>query len=137
MLELRKNEEKYYNFIRILRNDPTNQKGFLDKVNISENDQKLYMDKYGDCYYVCLKDEIPCGYIGVVENDIRICVDNSFKKLGVGKFMLSEVVKIFPDAKAKILKTNTASLNLFIKTGFNVVSNDNNLFYLEYGIQKT
>lgn len=129
-----KNEEKYYNFIRILRNDPSNQVGFLEKVNISESEQKKYMDSHGNCYYICLIDNVPCGYVGVVNNDIRVCVDEKYKNKGIGYFMISEIIKIYPEATAKILKTNINSLLLFKKSGYKIIDEDDKMFYLEYGV---
>lgn len=131
-LKLVKNEEKYFEFIRQLRNDEENQKGFLEKSLITSEQQINYMLKHKDNYYICLKDETPVGYVGVINDDIRICTDNSHKKIGAGTFMLSEIIKIFPNAKAKILKDNIASLKLFEKCNFNIVNSDENLYYLKY-----
>jgi RimJ/RimL family protein N-acetyltransferase len=131
-LKLVKNEEKYYEFIRNLRNDENNQKGFLEKILISEEQQKIYMSKYGKNYYICLKDKTPIGYIGVVDNDIRVCTDTKFKQTGGGTFMLKEIMKIYPNATAKILKDNIASLKLFEKCNFVIANSDENLYYLNY-----
>jgi hypothetical protein len=131
-LKLVKNEEKYFEFIRNLRNDKENQKGFLEQVSITKEQQKNYMVIYGDYYYVCLSGDTPVGYIGVVDNDIRVCTDTKFKKIGSGTFMLNEIMKIYPNATAKILKNNLASLNLFKKCNFVIVNSDENLYYLKY-----
>ena len=133
-LKLVINEEKYYEFMRLLRNDPKNQKGFLEQVNIDSEQQKKYMNKFNDFYYVCLLGDNPIGYVGVIEDDIRICTDDRYKKSGTGTFMLKEIIKIFPNAKAKILKDNKASLNLFKKCNFIVVNYDEILYYLKYEI---
>jgi RimJ/RimL family protein N-acetyltransferase len=134
-LKLVKNEEKYFEFIRNLRNDKENQKGFLEQVSITKEQQKNYMSKYGDDYHICLKENIPVGYIGVVDNDIRICTDIKYKKTGLGTFMLNEIMKIYPEATAKILKDNLASLNLFKKCKFVIVNSDENLYYLKYKLE--
>jgi RimJ/RimL family protein N-acetyltransferase len=132
-LKLVKNEKKYYEFIRILRNDPENQKGFLEKVNITTEQQINYMEKYNDYYFVCVLGDTPIGYIGVIDDDIRICTDNDHKKSGAGTFMIKEIMKIFPRSTAKVLKDNIASLNLFKKCDFIIVNTDENLYYLVYG----
>lgn len=129
-LNLVANEEKYYNFIRLLRTHPENQVGFLEKVEITQEQQNDYMSKYGKYYYVCLENEMPLGYVGVVDNDIRICTDPKFKKKGIGFFMLNEVMKIHPNATAKILKNNLSSLNLFTKCGFSIVNTNEILYFL-------
>lgn len=133
-LKFVKNEKKYYEFIRQMRVHPKNQKGFLEKVNISEDQQEKYMQKYNDCYYLCLLNETPVGYAGVVDDDIRICTDPNHQKTGAATFMLNEIMKIFPNATAKILKDNIASLNLFKKCNFVVVNSDDNLYYLNKSI---
>jgi RimJ/RimL family protein N-acetyltransferase len=131
-LKLVKNEEKYFEFIRNLRNDKENQKGFLEQVSITKEQQKNYMSKYGDDYYICLKENIPVGYIGIIDNDIRICTSTKYKKTGLGTFMLNKIMKIYPNATAKILKDNLASLNLFKKCKFVIINSDENLYYLKY-----
>lgn len=131
-LRLVKNEKIYYEFIRILRNDLENQKGFLEKVHITPEQQNNYMSVYEDDYYICLSGETPIGYIGVVDNDIRVCTDKNFKNSGAGTFMLSNIIKIYPTATAKILRNNTASLKLFAKCNFVIVNSDEKLYYLKY-----
>jgi hypothetical protein len=132
-LRLVKNEKKYYEFIRIMRIHPENEPGFLEKVNITSEQQENYMKKYNDCYYVAILNETPVGYVGVVDDDIRICTDPSYKKTGAGTFMLNEIMNLHPNATAKILKNNNASLSLFKKCNFTIVNNDENLYYLVYG----
>lgn len=132
-LRLVKNEEKYYEFIRNLRNDEDNQKGFLEKVYITTEQQNSYMLKHNNNYFVCLYKETPVGYIGVVDNDIRVCTDKEYKKIGAGTFMLTEIMKTHPSATAKILKNNVASLKLFKKCNFIIVNSDNKMYYLEHG----
>ncbi len=43
-------------------------------------------------------------------------------------------MKLYPNATAKILKDNVASLSLFKKCNFTIVNDDENLYYLKYGI---
>jgi RimJ/RimL family protein N-acetyltransferase len=133
-LKLVKNEKKYYEFIRNLRNNEENQKGFLEKVYITSEQQDSYMSKHNDNYFICLSGESPVGYIGVVDNDIRVCTDKEYTKIGAGTFMLTEIMKIHPNATAKILKNNVASLKLFKKCNFIIVNSDENLYYLNYEI---
>ena len=134
MFTLIKNNEEYYEFIRELRFHPKNIHGFLDKNLVSSEQQKKYMEKYGKYYFICVYNKKPVGFVGVVENDIRICTHPDFKKKGVGLFMLREIVKLFPKSKAKILKNNFESINLFKKAGFVIFDYDKTLFYLKYEI---
>jgi len=104
---------QYYEFVRELRTDPKNTNGFLEEANITPQQQKEYMKKYSDCYYICLLYGEPVGYIGVIDNDIRVCTDSSFHGNGIGKFMLSEIRSIFPDCRGRIKEENMASRRIF------------------------
>lgn len=127
-------DEKYYEFIRTLRTHPKNENGFINKSKITKEDQILYMQKYHNCYFICLSGDTPTGYVGVVDNDLRICTHWNFKKQGVAKFMLSKIIENNPNIDVKVLKSNKSSLNLFIKNKFKIIKSDNNLFYLKYEI---
>jgi RimJ/RimL family protein N-acetyltransferase len=134
MFTLVKNNEKFYDFIRELRFHPKNIHGFLEKTPVTKEQQFEYMKKFGKYYFICLFKKIPVGFVGVVKNDIRICTHPEFKKKGAGLFMLQEIIKLFPKAKAKILKNNTESIKLFKKAGFTIFDYDETLFYLKYEI---
>lgn len=108
----------YWEFVRILRNDPRVQEGFITESNITTDQQKNYMGTYSNCYRIALLDGIPVGYVGVIDDDIRICTHPDYQKLGIGKFMLEEIVKEFPSAYGKVKTNNTASKNLFKSVGF-------------------
>ena len=114
-MELVKVEEKYYEFIRDLRSRPENSKWFLQQVEITPEQQVNYMKKYSSNYRVCLLYGEPVGYVGVIDQDIRICTHSDFLGKGVGSFMLSEIHKVFPGCIGKIMKNNVASINLFKK----------------------
>ena len=76
------------------------------------------MDKCANMFYICLYDKKPAGYIGCIDNDIRVAVHPKFQGKGIGSFMLNELMKIKPNAAAKVKLENTASLRLFEKCGF-------------------
>jgi len=135
-MKLVDNEEKYYDYVRVLRTHKDNINGFLEHVEITPEQQKKYMDKYKNNYYICLdKDNNPIGWVGEVDEDIRICVDPKEKGKGVGKFMLNELSKIKPNAHAKVLLNNEASHKLFLSCGYSVYKTDYNFKYYKYGIQ--
>lgn len=71
-------------------------------------------------YFICLDNNKPTGYIGVVKNDIRLAVHPDFQGKGIGMFMLEEIMKIFPESEAKIKINNLKSIKLFEKAGFNL-----------------
>lgn len=93
---------------------------FIDNCQITPEAQEQYMMQNSQYYRVCLFDGQPAGYVGVIENDIRICTHPDFQGRGIGLFMLNEINKLFPHAIAKIKVTNLASLKLFEKAGFEV-----------------
>ena len=116
--QLRACSHEYWEFVRQLRNNKKVQAGFIETKHISKTQQIEYMNKFHGDYRVCLIGENPVGYVGVIEDDIRICTHPDYQKRGVGKFMLEEAKKIWPNAHAKIKDSNLASKKLFESAGF-------------------
>ena len=115
-MELVKNSPKYWNFIRQLRNGA--KEGFIQQQHITKIQQAEHMLKYNNNYWVCVIDEKPVGYVGVIDNDIRVATHPEHQGHGVGSFMINEIMNLFPDAVAKVKLDNEASLKLFEKCGF-------------------
>lgn len=110
--------ENYWEFVRELRNNPIVSKGFIESTYITSEMQKNYMEKYSHCYRIALIGNIPVGYVGVIDDDIRICTHPDHQYKGVAKFMLKEIMKIYPNAYGKVKVDNDASKNLFKSLGF-------------------
>ena len=109
---------EYYEFVRNLRMHPDTRSGFIEEANITEDAQEKYMSKYGKDYYICLLYKgtdfcCPVGYIGVIEEDIRLCTAPSHQGLGIGKFMLQQIKTLYPTATGKIKKDNLSSQRIF------------------------
>ncbi len=136
-LRLIENEEKYYDFIRILRTHQENTMGFLEQVEITSEQQFRYMEKYQKNYLICVNESvIPVGWIGIVDNDIRLCVDPQFKGNGIGTFMLSSFIKLYPNGEAKVLIGNKASNKLFQSNGFKIYKHDEKFIYYKFIISE-
>ena len=116
--ELVKCKPEYWEFVRELRNDARVIDGFIKTTYITPEMQKEYMKKYWHEYYIGLHYGVPAGYVGVIDDDIRVCVHPEFQNLGLGKFMINEAMKIWPSAFAKVKIGNEASLKLFKSCGF-------------------
>lgn len=112
------NEPKYYEFIRQMRIHPDNISGFINQNIITEEQQIEYMKNNHQFFKICLFENEPVGFVGVIENDIRVATNPDFKKIGVGKFMIDEIMKIYPEAVAKVKIDNISSMNLFLSCGF-------------------
>lgn len=112
------NAHEYWEFIRCLRNDERVKQGFIQQKHISEDSHLKYMEKYGIFYHICLYNEQPAGYCGVIDDDIRVAVHPDFQGKGIGSFMINELMKIYPSAFAKVKIENQASMRLFEKCGF-------------------
>ncbi|MFH1457317.1 MAG: GNAT family N-acetyltransferase [Patescibacteria group bacterium] len=112
------NEKKYWEFIRKLRNDQHIKRGFIEQQNITKAQQEKYMEKNGKFFYICLVDGEPAGYIGIIDDDIRIATHPNFQGRGVALFMVDYVKNKFKNLQAKIKVENTASIKLFKKAGF-------------------
>jgi ribosomal protein S18 acetylase RimI-like enzyme len=112
----------YWEFVRNLRNDPNNLHGFINNKYITTEDQITYMTKYNDNYYICLdNNNLPLGFIGNIDGDMRICVKNDRQNQGIGTFMTKEFLMIQQKNTSLIAKvkiTNIASQKLFKKVGF-------------------
>jgi RimJ/RimL family protein N-acetyltransferase len=117
-MELVECSEKYWDFIRILRNDERVLGGFIKSNYITEEMQKSYMNNHSQFYRIALVDGNPAGYVGVIDNDIRVCTHPEYQKMGVGKFMISKCMEIWPTAFARVKVNNEASIKLFEKCGF-------------------
>ena len=118
-MELVECTKDYWEFIRVLRNDSRIVDGFIESTHITTEMQLNYMNTYSQYYRVAVINSIPAGYVGVIKDDIRICTHPDFQEQGVGKFMLTEIIKIFPNAYGKVKINNEASRKLFLKAGFN------------------
>ena len=117
-MELVSNNYIYWEFIRTLRNMDGVRQGFIEQEYISQNQHESYMKKNSNFFYICLDKTTPIGYIGVIENDIRVATHPDHQGKGIASFMLSEVMKIHPTAFAKVKIQNEASLRLFESCGF-------------------
>lgn len=118
-MELTPNKKMYWEFVRALRNMDGVRQGFVEQKNISKENHEEYMLVYGKCFYICIVDNAPAGYIGIINNDIRVATHPDYQGQGVGKFMVNEIAKKYPSAIAKVKIENKASIKLFESCGFN------------------
>jgi methionyl-tRNA formyltransferase len=128
-MELVQCNEQYWEFVRQLRMDERVSNGFIETTPITKEQQANYMSSNSQHYRIALIDGSPVGYIGVIDDDIRVCVHPTFQKRGVGKFMIVEGMQIWKNACAKVKIGNTASDNLFISAGFKKIKKDTNFTY--------
>ena len=94
------------------------RQGFIQQEYIEPDNHKIYMKKYGHLYYICTVNGAPAGYVGVADRDIRVATHPDFQGQGVGSFMIENIMKLEPQAYAKVKMGNEASLKLFEKCGF-------------------
>lgn len=108
----------YWEFVRTLRTDARVAEGFIEQVEITTEEQQRYMSKYSSYFRIALVEEVPAGFIGVIDNDIRVCTHPNYQRRGVGKFMINNCMDIWPEAFAKVKLDNKASIKLFESCGF-------------------
>jgi ribosomal protein S18 acetylase RimI-like enzyme len=116
--ELVKNSPQYWEFIRNLRNMDDIKEGFIQQEEITAIQHAEFMLKYNNNFYICLADEAPAGYVGVINDDIRVATHPDFQGKGIGSFMITQIMEIYPQALAKVKLDNEASIRLFEKCGF-------------------
>lgn len=116
--EIVKCEKQYWEFVRLLRIDLRVLDGFVNKSEISKNQQEAYMEQFSDYYRIALLEDKPVGFFGVIENDIRICVHPDYQNQGIGKLLVKSCSLIWPNAGAKIKVSNEASIKLFESCGY-------------------
>ena len=109
---------EYWDFVRTLRMDPRVQHGFIEKADITIEQQIEYMHKHWKEYFICLIDDKPVGFVGSVNKDIRICTLPEYQGKGIGKFMLEFIMTVFPESYGKVKTDNEASKQLFLSCGF-------------------
>jgi len=121
-MKLVKNKKEYWESIREVRTHPNNIGGFIEQGEITTEQQKEYMSKHNDHYYVCLAEyeNTFMGFIGVIDNDIRLAVSPGLQGYGTGTFMINEIRKIFPEATAKVRVDNFACNKAFRKARFEI-----------------
>jgi len=110
--------KQYWEFVRKLRLDKNNLNGFIKNDYITKKEQTSYMKRYSKNYKICLLDSLPVGFVGEINQDIRVCVDHKFKNMGIGTFMIKEFVKSNKNVYAKIKTDNKSSIKLFESCGF-------------------
>jgi len=128
-MELVKCEEQYWEFVRKLRMDGRVIDGFLETTPITEEQQTKYMTDNSQYYRIALLDGKPAGYVGVINDDIRVCTHPDFWGMGVGKFMIKSAMAIWPTAYAKVKHGNVASDKLFLSCGFEESGKDDKFTY--------
>jgi len=112
------NNRDYWDYILELRNHPLLKPGFVSQDPIEPSHHYNYMEKYGNCYRICLLDNKPVGFVGCVGGDIRVATDPQHHGKGIAKFMIQEIIKEYPHSTAKIKINNLASIRAFEKAGF-------------------
>lgn len=108
----------YFEFVRRLRTDSRDSASYIDNAEITVQDQIDYMNRHLKDYFICLDGNVPVGFIGVIQNDIRLAVDHEFRNRGVATFMVKKISKLYPEAHAKIKTSNVASIALFESAGY-------------------
>lgn len=120
ILEIKPARHEYWDFIRVLRTHPKLKDGFIDQSEITPSDQVKYMKRYHKSYWVGVIEGEPVGFVGIVNNDIRVAVSPEHQNKGIGKSLVSYLSKQHKDAVARVKMDNTNSLQLFQSLKFKI-----------------
>ena len=135
-MELINCEEKYWDFVRLLRTDKRIIENFINQKTISSKDQKIYMKTNAKFFRICIYNNKPVGYIGLIgdaKDEVTLCVSPEYNKMGFGSFMLKELINLYQkNIWAKVKLNNTPSSKLFINIGFKKFKEDKGLIYYIY-----
>ena len=82
--------QQYWEFVRLLRLDERVMDGFIEKMDITAEQQQTYMSKYSNCFRIALLNGKPAGYFGVIDDDIRVCVHPDFQRKGIATLLIKE-----------------------------------------------
>ena len=113
---VRCNKKRYWDFVLELRNGL--REGFVQQATIDPNNHHKYMAKHSRGYWICLDGDTPVGFIGVVDNDIRLATHPDHQGKGIGKFMVENFSMLYPEAVAKVKVENISSQKVFEACGF-------------------
>ena len=70
-MELIECTREYWEFVRLLRTHPLNQGWFLTQPTITPEQQIEFMEKHSHKYKICILNNTPVGYIGLInQNEI-------------------------------------------------------------------
>lgn len=111
--EIRPCSPRYWEFVRLLRNNPSVQAGFIEPANISAEQQRVFMRKNSKWYVIAVQDGEPMGYLGLIgpsRTEITYCVEPRHQGVGVGSALVQYAYDNIEGAWAKIFTTNTASI---------------------------
>ena len=108
----------YWEFIRALRNDKRTQSGFIQKEYITKEAQEIYMKLNASNYKIALLNGSPVGYVGVIDNDIRVCTHPDYQGKGLGKQLIQSLINQSEGHKKIILYANPGKEGFYTKLGF-------------------
>jgi GNAT superfamily N-acetyltransferase len=128
-MELVNCTQEFWEFVRKLRMDGRVIDGFVETIPITPEQQTAYMTNNSQYYRIALVAGEPAGYVGVINDDIRVCTHPNFQGMGIGKFMIGCAMDIWPNAYAKVKLGNIASDKLFLSCGFEVSGVDDKFTY--------
>lgn len=118
-IELCECSSEYWEFVRQVRTDPSNQNGFFSHSEITPEQQIEYMKSNSFRYKICILNNYPVGYIGIIKNnEITYCVQSEYKGKGIGTLMLKEFSKGMAELEAFVKCENLSSQKVFEKLGW-------------------
>jgi RimJ/RimL family protein N-acetyltransferase len=121
-MELRRATYLDWEFIRKVRN--AGKEGFFVSEDVSIDEHEKFMAMHGRDYYIGVEEGEDVGFIGVVNDDIRVGVCKKRRGRGLGSKLIKKYTDEFLQSgrqhyvEAVIKKDNIASITAFEHAGW-------------------
>ena len=114
--------------LRTLKDDITKYEMTVATYNAHKN----FWKKYFDSYKIISFENTVIGYFGMVEEDFRIAIIQSYRGMGIGSKVIEDNKSLLRDKLIKIAYHNKQSIRVFEKNGFCKTGEEQKFIIMKY-----
>lgn len=115
-LVLRSCQPSDFEGIRDIRN--ANRHAFSNSHLLTCEEHAKFMHLHHSTYRLAFYKTTLVGFIGQVDQDLRLGVSPLWKRKGVGRFMVKNFCRLYPKITVKVKRSNSPSLEFFKSLGW-------------------